>query len=63
MIMNKIGVTLQTILQGLLVVGFTKQNFNVQKPETNEFLRLDFYEKFEDTMKYLKYEANKCEFG
>ena len=61
MVMNKIGVMMQTVMQGIMVVSFTKQNLNIKKPETNEFLRLDFYEKFEDAMKYVYYETNKCE--
>ena len=49
-------------MQGIMVVAFVKQNFNVIKPEANQFLRLEFYEKFEDMLTHVNYQADKCEF-
>lgn len=62
MIYNKAGLAIQSIMQGILVVGFTKHNFNMKKPDTSEFLRLDFFDNFKEMLEYLVYEANKCEF-
>ena len=33
------------------------------KPEANQFLKLEFYEKFEDMLTHVVYQANKCEFS
>lgn len=63
MVVNKIGLMMQSVMQGIMVVGFSKQNLNIKKPETNEFMRLDFYEKLEDAMKYVYYETKKCDWA
>lgn len=60
--LNKVGVTLQTIVQGLLVVGFNRQNLPGLKPTTERFLEIDFYPQFESLMHYIKYQADKCRF-